>query len=235
MTKMNIAICYSGQIRNFQECFPTHLENIINTNKHHSFYIFGHFWHNTDLDGKPFFNGYEKRGRINKEDACSFLNINPSSVIFDKPVNFKSNIQPDHRFPHPVDRTLSMFMSIAMANLLKNTFSTIRNISFDLNIRIRTDLFFHKPIDMSNFDLDLCHVNDQYIHTDYAVNDLFAIANNKNMDKYCSVYDNIPNLIQDGCAVNPECFLGYNLKKNMIKIQKHKFQRNIFNLYRDIR
>lgn len=231
---MNISLCYSGQIRNFDECFPTHIKHIVEANPEHSFFIIGHFWHDTGLDGQPFFKGYSERGTLNKNDSHKILEINPHSIMFDRPVNFQTSLIPDKRFPHPIDRTLSMFLSIYKSNAIKNDFAKMRNINFDLNIRLRTDLFFHKNLNMSEYSQEFCHVNNQYVHTNYALNDLFAIGSNDNMNIYSSVFSNINEIVKDGCAVNPECFLGYHLQKHSTKIKKHSFQRNIFNLYRDI-
>lgn len=234
---MNIALCYSGQVRHFSECYPTHVKHLIQANPSDTFYKFGHFWSDAKLDGKKFLDKHPERDSWSIKKDCEILSQNFDSVLFDSPIEFESDMEPDPRFPHPIQNTLSMFFGIQTSNAIKALFASTRHIEFDCVIRLRTDLYFTKDINLSNkyYDLTNCYLNEQYIHTDYAVNDLFAFANSDIMDKYSSVYSNIPKLIEADCAVNPECFLGANLNAHKINIQKIPLQNHVFNLYRDIK
>src|SRR6056300_338201 len=145
---MNIALCYSGQIRNFQECYDTHIKYLIDSNPEDSFYIFGHLWHDSKKD-------------------LNFLKMPISSVVFESPISFQSSLVPDKRFPWPIHNTLSMFFSMQYSNDIKNTFSSIRNIDFDCVVRLRTDLYFYKSICFKDYNMDQCYVNKQFLHTEY--------------------------------------------------------------------
>lgn len=235
---MNIALCYSGQVRHFNECYPTQLKHLVECNPEHTFYMFGHFWSDASQDGKKFLDRHPERDNWSIKNNCEILSKNFDSVLFDTPMQFSTDIEPDPRFPHPMQNTLSMFFGIQTVNAVKTQFSFTRQIPFDCVVRLRTDLFFYKNIILSDKEYDLntkCYLNDQYVHTEYAVNDLFAFSSSDIMDKYCSVYSNIPRLVENGCAVNPECFLGANLNEHKVSVNKIPLQNHIFSLYRDIK
>ena len=65
---------------------------------------------------------------------------------------------------------------------------------------------------------------DEPSHTEYAINDQFAIGSSCDMDIYTSVFDNIEKMANSGCVVNPECFVGYNLRMNGIQCDKRGFR-----------
>ena len=110
----------------------------------------------------------------------------------------------------------------------------MRDIKIDWNLRMRTDLFFQKDLNLDDYDNNLMHINNQYIHTDYAVNDLFSFSNDENMNHYSQTFNRIPEMAAHGCAINPECFLGFNLKNCAMQIKKENLQRNIYNLLREV-
>jgi len=235
--KKNVALCYSGQIRNFKECFPTHLKHIIQCNRdRYNFYIFGHFWNDNSLHGQNYWSDFADRDGYSLDNVLSFIQCNPDSYICEKPMDFKSNLIPDSRFPHPIQNTLSMFSSMNGVNLAKNAFAHKRNLKFDITVRLRTDLYFSQNLDFDKFDEKYVYVNADYYyqHTEYSVNDIFAIGNDVNMCKYFSVFQNINQLVAEGCAINPECFLGFNLQRHGVPIHKIEMQDIAYKLFRHV-
>jgi len=234
--KKNVALCYSGQIRNFKECFPTQLKHIIQCNRaHYNFYIFGHFWNDNLLHGKNYWANDAARDGYSLANVLSFLSCNPDSYLCEKPLLFNSNLIPDERFPHPIENVLSMFSSMYGVNQVKNTFAQKRNMRFDATLRLRTDLYFTQNLDLNKFDDRYVYVNaDTYQHTDYSINDIFAVGNDGNMSKYFSVFQNINYMVSDGCAINPECFLGFNLQKYNVPVYKIPMQDKAYKLFRDL-
>ena len=230
----NVALCYSGQIRDFEKCFESHVKHIIEVNKDYNFYIFFHCWGDKSLEGMTHFVGRSDRGFFSMNNINDVLDCNPDCILIEKPREFHSNLVPDPRFPHPIQNTLSMFYSIMMSNETKRIFCTQRGINIDWCLRLRTDLFFQKDLNLDDYDNDYMYVNDQYVHTNYAVNDLFSFSNDENMNQYSQTFNRIVNLVDMGCAVNPECFLGFNLQACEMKIKKVNLQKNIYNLLRDI-
>jgi len=234
--KKNVALCYSGQIRNFKDCWPTHLKHIIQCNRdRYNFYIFGHFWNDNTLHGIQYWNGLPERDGYSLENVISFIQCNPDSYVCEKPMVFKSDLTPDQRFPHPIQNVLSMFSSMNGVNLVKNAFAYKRNMKFDITVRLRTDLFFAQNLDFDKFNSQyVCVHEDKYPHTEYSVNDIFAVGNDTNMCKYFSVFQNINRLVSEGCAINPECFLGFNLQRHGVPIHKIAMQDIAYKLFRDL-
>ena len=227
------ALCYSGQIRNFKECFDTHLKHLIKANPDIEFYIFGHFWNDPNLYGQKYWGAYSDRGSFSEENINSVMSKGFSSILFEKPIDFKSQLTPDSRFPHPVQNIFSMFYSIELSYNLFFNFLNLTKKDFDWVFRIRTDLFFEKDLILDSFDNSNIYLNNQYVHTNYAVNDLFAFSSAENMRQYCSTFSFLEKMAGDGCAVNPECFLGFNLHSSEKNIEKVDLQNKIFKLYRD--
>ncbi|NVM34347.1 MAG: hypothetical protein HWN81_02050 [Candidatus Lokiarchaeota archaeon] len=233
---MNVALCYSGQLRDFKKCFESHVKHIIEPNKDCNFFIFLHSWADKDLEGESYFKDRmgRDRGFYKTDNVSEVLHVNPDSLLIEKPMNFQTDLVPDPRFPHPMQNVLSMYYSIMMSNEIKRIFCSIRGINIDWSLRMRTDLFFQKDLKLSDYDNKLMYINNQRIHTEYAVNDLFSFSSDDNMNHYSQTFNRIPEMASNGCAVNPECFLGFNLKNCDMEIKKENLQRNIYNLLRDI-
>jgi hypothetical protein len=234
---MNIALCYSGQIRDFNKCFETHVKHIVEANKSCNFYIFIHSWSDKSLEGQSYFKDRlgRDRGFYKTENVLNVMGVNPDSALLEKPIEFNSDLTPDPRFPHPMQNTLSMFYSIMMSDQIKNVFCSLRGIKIDWSLRLRTDLFFHKDLILEEYDNNNLYINDQYVHTDYAVNDLFSFSKDSNMIEYSQTFRRINDMVKNGCAVNPECFLGYNLHaSNAEVIKKTPLQNHYYKLFSDL-
>jgi hypothetical protein len=121
-----------------------------------------------------------------------------------------------------------------MVNKLKNNFSSMHDIKFDWVLRMRTDLFFIDDLDLSSLDSSNLYINNQYIHMDYAVNDLFSFSSDENMNVYFSTFNVIPKLADSGCAINPECLLGFNLQQSGVKLSRMNLQNFKYKLFRDL-
>ena len=104
----------------------------------------------------------------------------------------------------------------------------------DVVVRIRTDLFFNKNIHLSNIDTNFLHVDSAAPHMNYAVHDLFAIGSDGDMNTYFSVLDNVNSLANEGCAINPECLLGFHLNKHQVKRHAIPMQWHSYKLFRDL-
>lgn len=233
---MNVALCYSGQLRDFKKCFETHYRHIIQANKDCRFFVFLHSWGDKSLEGESYFKDLRGRDRgfYKSSDILDVADTSPDSFLIEKPIIFETDLKPDPRFPHPIQNVLSMYYSIMMSNEIKKIFCSVRNINIDWSLRLRTDLFFQKDLNLKDYDNNLMYINNQYVHTDYAVNDLFSFSNDKNMNQYSQTFQRISEMVKNGCAVNPECLLGYNLKSCGMELKKENLQKNIYNLLRDL-
>ena len=104
----------------------------------------------------------------------------------------------------------------------------------DWCFRLRTDLYFLKDLELDALSRNSLHINDQYVHTPYAINDLFSFSRPEIMDAYSSTFSSINQLVESNCAINPECLLGYNIMARNIETNRLFLQNNIYKLYRDL-
>jgi hypothetical protein len=205
--------------RNFQKCFESFSEKVIQPNQNYKFYFFAHFWNDNNLNGKVYDEVANIKGSWNEQNLNNFIAINPDAFLIEKPIDFNFEISKDNRFNSEIEKNiLSMHYSIQKSFQICEHFSKFRNIIFDKIIKNRTDVFFQKNIILDNFS-DALNIKKQYIHTDYGVNDHIALGSMIEMKKYCNVYSNFKHIIDEGCPVLPECILGFNLLKQNAKIE----------------
>lgn len=197
-----IALQYSGELRSILDCWPSIEENFILQNPDYKVDIFLHSWIYPDH-----VESQSKRDRIASRIPFTKVRLeSPKTQEFSE-----RGIIPDPRFAHPSVNFLSMFYGLKQVNELRKNYQEVNNITYDYIVRLRTDILFTrkvKPIDQ--YDKNFIHVNWETPHTNYGINDCFAIASPDLMDKFLSVYDNMDKIIEHGAAVNPECLLGYN-------------------------
>lgn len=226
----NVAVCYSGQIRNFKECFPSFLENIVSQNPDCRFYYFAHFWYDQKLKGQMYDTGVENKGTWEEENLKNFLSINPEAFLIEKPLDFNFEITQDSRFSSLIEKNiLSMYYSIEKSYDVFKNFCKLRKLNFEKIIRIRTDCFFKQKVNLDSFSEGIV-LKNQKIHTEYGINDHFAYGNVLDMEKYFQTYSKIKDIVDKGCPVLPECILGFNLINQNIKI--HYAINDEFVLYR---
>ena len=85
-------------------------------------------------------------------------------------------------------------------------------------VRLRTDTFFREfPGPIHQYDLNCVHVKER-AHLSYGLGDQFAFGSSAVMNTYCGVFDAITEHVATGCAVNPECFLGYHLRHHQVPV-----------------
>jgi len=114
--------------------------------------------------------------------------------------------------------TLSMFYKILKC------YELIKNNNYDIVIRNRTDITFDQPI---------CLENNEHLNVPSGGDhrggllDLFAYGNQSVMKKYCLLFNNIENYINDkNILFHPETLLRYHCNYNKLKINRF-----IYNIY----
>jgi hypothetical protein len=233
---MKTAICYSGQPRYFNECFDNHKQMLFSNLE--DFDIFYHFWYDKEAVeacshmecGLPDSSrGKWQDGLINEIQK----KLNPQLCIYQKPLKYNLNnnflnlpIYPNPDFYVPRENMISMFYSIYKANLLKLIYEKEHNFIYDCVIRIRTDLFLTKQLDIKKEDLNAINL-DKRAHTEYSLNDCVAYGSSELMDIYSNTIFNLIKCKDEGCIENSECFLGWNLKninKNIKNIEYTLFR-----------
>lgn len=119
--------------------------------------------------------------------------------------------------------TLCMFYSLQQSNILANSWKQENNIEFDFVVRMRSDIIFTAPINLSHLNKDQITLFYAGPHPGkfgiYTKNDHFAIGNPKNMNIYNDVCNYVPayySIIKIDFI--PEILLGYHLNRYNISL-----------------
>jgi hypothetical protein len=169
---MKIAICLSGLVRTFNHCYPTILENLINSNPQFDFDIIGTF-----------------SKKENNEDT-SQLNLNLFKVIsfeIDPPLPDLS-YQESKFMDLCYKRNYYQLLSLKQVNNLRKKAEEESNIKYDLIIRLRTDFKFLSPLYLDKINYNCIYIPYEHDHRG-GYNDRFAIGPRDLMDHYLNRYD----------------------------------------------
>jgi hypothetical protein len=212
---MRIALCYSGEIREFEKTFQNHIQCLAKNNNA-EVNIFAHFW--APEIGNDFVDNV----------------VRPKKVIYDHHENDrfvkeaeaglslrKLNIEGSRQKNWP-QRAFSMFYGIEKSINLALEYEQANSIKYDFVFRIRTDSYFleHTISKLDNFDgsvlnllsrwpeplasphrLDILGVaswpgllkqslNREQVLSPEKIDDCFAFGDGETMRKYCGVYSN---------------------------------------------
>lgn len=184
---MKVALCISGQMRTFDQCFDNLKKYILNQ---YECDIFIHTWDN---------RGISKHGNnfyINENDEITsemLFNIyKPKKIIIENFREFKvlDKYVEISNMVNPKFTTFPMFYSQKCCNDLKNNYSQENNINYDFIIRMRPDLQLESfiPKYVLNETNVFWHQNHPTF-VDWRTFDHFHISNKENMDIYCNAYD----------------------------------------------
>lgn len=229
---MKIALCISGQMRTFEECYPKLKENIINVLKPD---IFIHAWSNAGISTKT--NKENNKRFTDKIVTYDILNklYKPKKCIIEK---FKphytdelKNIKVPEilkiKEPRHYKGTLPMFYKIYECNNLKKKWEQKNNFLYDIVIRFRPDLIIKEKIPNKIFNHPhIIWFSDYKINTSSQVSDKFAISDSINMNYYSSVWKYLPkywkNPLGNGQQKNHrvgERLLKYHLKRQNLTLK----------------
>lgn len=201
---MKVALCLSGESRNWDSCYSSVYEQII---KKYNCDIFIHTW---GIKGKQIPHHYiENYTHFFEFPDYKFIEkYNPKKIKIDYPNYdlFKLKI-PNSRFYN----TLMMWYSIYQSNDLRKEFERENNIKYDCIIRCRFDLFFeHFEIQELNSNTIYLppneNVNNPFTYEmkkmlekmgpEYMPNDQLSYGDSNSIDYYCSVYKILENDIK---------------------------------------
>lgn len=220
---MKIAFCFSGQPRDVMNT----IESIKDSwSKNHEVDFFYHSWYgNKDICFRN-----DAPSDTYSENIFEYIDsvLNPRDSLIENQIFFKKRYRDSLHWPcyHPVfnlnpDQNIqSMFYSMKKCNELKKKYEQENNFVYDAVVKCRFDYIFTKEYNLEEFDLNYLHTKNDCRHTDYAINDHVALSNSKNMDIYCSLFDNLEDHYNNGVEFNPEVILGYHVTVNGLKISK---------------
>jgi len=198
---MKIAICLSGQLRNYKETFP-YFNNFIIKDLNPDIFIY------TDKYESEIESLYKpKKFGIQKSPIIKYFNF--------KNIHSSTN----------ENSLLNQFYKISECNKLKIEYENENNFIYDLVIRCRFDAFFVK-----RFEKDQLIVNNNQILvpwgwdfkcvSPYAETDIFALGKSDTMNNYSNIFDNMYKYEND-ILFHPESLIGYNLYVNSINVKTY--------------
>jgi len=197
---MKVAICFSGQIRTFEECWPSYSQFV----EKYDCDLFAVTTPNQIIQNYPF----------------TEVLIQEDGIIQDPWYNL------NHHPKSPGQNMLRQFLSIESANEIRLQYEKRHNISYDFIIRTRFDnqLIGALP-DLNNCDPSQIYIPEGHdhpeCHPELGISDRFAFGGNHVMNVYSNKIREI-----DEFMLNPnswyfaEVILKWILTKNQIKINR---------------
>ena len=215
-----IAILYSGQPRAWRECFPNHMRFLFQPNMEHEIDVFAHIW--TPVNGTE-----DKTLHYFVENLYNIKGIDwEPSKTFEH-----DTIRSDTRAYHPLNNIVSQAYSLWKTWELMDKYAQ-ENGEYDVVVRTRTDNWFEQPMgDLTEYTEEGLHISDCKSHEDYALGDTFAWGDYNAMRAYCRLFPDFETIVGEGCRVNPECLLGWTIKRNNVKVNQYPIYPK---LYRDV-
>ena len=191
---MKIAICISGQARNFKQSYEslkTHLLDKYDCD------IYFHTWKLINFESTNFGFGNTRYSLTDNNYKDLIQLYKPKNYIIEKPIVFDASEYKCPIWRQPLNNTLSMFYSIYKSiQLIEET--------YDYIIRTRFDLDYSKfNLELPQEGIILPEWNTDVRVKDRGYYDVFAIGK-QDMDVYSKVFSNVISYI-----TNDEQFLNF--------------------------
>ena len=239
-SKKKIAMCISGYLRTFKECYPTIKKNIIDGND------IDIFIHTYDKWGNS--SGWRHPIDLSEDIDMEFLESIPNIKLMaiQKWDNIKYQFEKFREFqPYitNINVIATIFYKVYMCNELRKQYEKENNIKYDLIIRMRGDQIFEKKINLE-FPEDKILINaypwgdEDFIHhyvgedcgepggrneTEW-MNDRFAVGTPENIDYLSELYLHFEELITNEKWIELEFLLHKHLANKDIQFEKRNLQ-----------
>lgn len=217
---MKIALCISGQPRNFERGAEFIKKNLIDIN---TLDIFIHCWHDsTKVEEIMIGPSNVPASTPIPQNAETVIRecYSPLRAVFEKQINFNDQAETISVNIYPCIvpfNTFSSKYSVWAANQLKVEQEKKQGYQYDCVIRIRFDWGITTPILVEDLKLNPIAV---YMPPDCphggGWNDQFALGTSKSMDVYASCYESLKEYYDAGVAWCDEILLGHHLHQNGI-------------------
>ena len=192
MKFIRVALCLSGQMRTFRECYKNLKKNILIPLKPD---VFIHTWKYTGVTTKA---SKDVRG---EEITLSILDelYSPKKVVIEEFKDEYSKELNDIKIPEILavkgekdyKGQLPMFYKMYQCNKLKSQYEKENDLLYDVVIRLRPDLKICRRLPKKVFK-DLNAIWTEGISDKrYRCCDRFAVSNSVNMDYYTSVWEHL--------------------------------------------
>tara|TARA_Y100000816_G_scaffold94923_1_gene65896 strand:- start:2730 stop:3407 length:678 start_codon:yes stop_codon:yes gene_type:complete len=177
---MNIAVCFSGQLRSIELTYKN-INKFLNNN-FEDYKIFAHIPENKKIN-QQFDQYFQDSLYIIEKDP----NIRKTKL---KNSQFKSVKNKFKSLRKAKIAHMQQLYGIFKCNELKKEYEAKNNLVFDWVLRCRSDLMFYDS------NLDLSKMNNKYLYTPNfhnwsGINDRFIISSSENMDTFADLYNYI--------------------------------------------
>tara|TARA_R110000796_G_scaffold162661_1_gene279637 strand:- start:2122 stop:2805 length:684 start_codon:yes stop_codon:yes gene_type:complete len=195
---MKIALCLSGQSRFLEKAYNEVIYPYLLNNNQVDVFI--HSWSvDKEIIDGGFVNG---GGHImgeplppNHNDKVISL-YNPTSHLIEPQIEFEYGKYPERTMPGiRSDYLYSQFYSVFKCNNLRKIYQTKTGIKYDWVVRSRFDIKLNTPINFNVDNTQLIIPNGCFNPNGYV--DCFAMSNEKVMDVYCGLYNNIDYIMEN--------------------------------------
>jgi hypothetical protein len=223
---MKIAICISGQPRNFKQSYESLKKYFLDK---YDCDIYFHTWKTPNFESTNFGFGNNQYSLTENNYNDLIQLYNPKKYILEAPILFDASNYKCPIWRQPLNNTLSMFYSLYRA------FQLIED-SYDYVVRTRFDIDYSKfnlELPKNNIILPKWNTDIRVSHRGYY--DVFAIGTQADMKIYSGVFSNVISYIsndeefltflqggwpgQDSPLRN-EYLLKWHLLKNKINVQE---------------
>lgn len=205
---MTTCLLLSGLARNVEASFSNIQKALMQTNNPD---IFIHAWLDEEQDPKlkqTIIDLYQPKSIVCEKLRPwknSKLNMDRMMASYAKPY-IRDNF---------VDTFYSCWYSVQQANLLKDKYRLLNDITYDFSIRARFDINYSAPIDCSKFRNDVIHLANRELPPEM-IDDRFAFGPDTLMSIYCSGFNHI-DYIHALKDKKDGIFCGENLMYEMCK------------------
>ena len=212
---MRTALLLSGNFRNGAECAQSIKNNLINP-------------YNMDVFIDYTYNPFG----LSECDYNQLVNIyNPISITYEPtPQEFSDFLKIyEEKVPNFKKYTevnewslFAMWYKLKRVNDLKSKYELEHNFKYDIVIKARFDIEILDRINLIQRD-NTIHIPIGWDHRG-GYNDIFAYADSKSMDYYCSLFDYMIPYLDEGTWLHPESLLKTHLDKSDISIMRNSMK-----------
>jgi hypothetical protein len=179
---MRIAICISGQPRNFKQSYVSLKKYFLDK---HDCDIYFHSWKTPSFESTNF-GGGNHQYQLNEEDYNELVELyQPKNYILEQPIVFDASGYQCPIWRQPLNNTLSMFYSIYKSfQLIEGEYDYVVRTRFDLDYSLFNLEFSENNINIPEWNTDL-NVKHRGFY------DVFAFGPQQLMKVYSEVFSNV--------------------------------------------
>ena len=200
---MRIALCLSGQARQWKNCYQNWFDNLSHLNANID--VFFHFWDYNSMPRQVWTSNqighalsFDPVLLTDEEKTEIVQTLKPKSFAFEStlsvPVEF-------YEVKNPICCwSLDQFNSMMKCAHLKRQHEISTNTRYDVVIRMRSDLFFTIPIDIKPPQPNTVYITHPFWEKEwnaFRISDIFFWADSATYDQAAAFHDQLPFIEAD--------------------------------------